>query len=176
MVHRHSSLVSVHHSVWHTRSPRCASPALLHLPFRTQSSPSSLPPVRLCEHCAVHRTVSVHQAVSQETLRPLTLSRAPKWLGCRPRRDRGFRVVRSSVDPTRRVRWGSRGGPRQPSADSPPWAETWCGGGGGEGDGEGDISDAGLHPGAIGGSGSPPDAPMAARARGSARPRALRRG
>ena len=124
-MHRHSSLVSVHHSVWHTRSPRCASPALLHLPFRTQSSPSSLPPVRLCEHCAVHRTVSVHQAVSQETLRPLTLSRAPKWLGCRPRRDRGFRVVRSSVDPTRRVRWGSRGGPRQPSADSPPWAETW---------------------------------------------------
>ena len=35
-----------------------------------------------------------------------------------------------------------------------------CGGGGGEGDGEGDISDAGLHPGAIGGSGPPPDAPM----------------
>ena len=35
-----------------------------------------------------------------------------------------------------------------------------CGGSGGEGDGEGDISDAGLHPGAIGGSGSPPDAPM----------------
>ena len=35
-----------------------------------------------------------------------------------------------------------------------------CGGSGGEGDGEGDISDAGLHPGAIGGSGPPPDAPM----------------
>ena len=35
-----------------------------------------------------------------------------------------------------------------------------CGGGGGEGDGEGDISDAGMHPGAIGGSGPPPDAPM----------------
>ena len=38
-----------------------------------------------------------------------------------------------------------------------------CGGGGGEGDGDGDISDAGLHPGAIGGSRPPPDAPMSSR-------------
>ena len=37
--------------------------------------------------------------------------------------------------------------------------EGWRGGGG-RGDGEGDITDAGLRPGAIGGSGSPPDAPM----------------
>jgi hypothetical protein len=43
--------------------------------------------------------------------------------GIVPRRDRGFREVRSFVGPTRRVRWGSRGGPRQPSTDSPPWAK-----------------------------------------------------
>jgi hypothetical protein len=86
---------------------------------RMQSSLRSLRPVRLCEHCAVHRTVSVHPAVSQEPLRPLTLSRAPKWLGCRSAsRPWVARAPKFRCSHPQSAS-GRLGGPRQPSTDSP---------------------------------------------------------
>ena len=77
----------------------------------------------------------------------------------------GFCMRQDTEPPQRLSRRVEGGGGKGKARRCSVEGRCWGGEGrlrrrGGEGDGEGDISDAGLHPCAIGGSGPPPDAPM----------------